>query len=72
MTTSTQSDLMTTMEVSKEFGIPAGTLRYFRSSGLGPQSFRLAGRVRYRRSQVLAWIAEQEQRTLRGGVPQHA
>jgi DNA-binding transcriptional MerR regulator len=63
-----ESDLMTTNDVETEFGIPAGTLRYYRSSGAGPASFRLAGRVRYRRSEVLMWIAEQEQATRRGGV----
>ena len=59
---------MTTGDVSHETGIPVGTLRYYRSNGTGPASFRLAGRVRYRRTEVLAWIAEQEQATRRGGV----
>jgi hypothetical protein len=72
MTTTAETELMTTKDVEMEFGIPAGTLRYFRSNGVGPQSFRLAGRVRYRRSHVLAWIAEQERATRRGGVPHHA
>lgn len=61
-------ELMTTKDVEGEFGIPEGTLRYFRSTGVGPASFRLAGRVRYRREDVLAWIAEQERSTRRGGV----
>jgi DNA-binding transcriptional MerR regulator len=65
--TTTEADLLTTRQVSSELGIPVGTLRYYRSTGTGPVSFRLAGRVRYRRSQVLAWIAEQEQATRRGG-----
>lgn len=59
---------MTTADVSHETGIPVGTLRYYRSNGTGPASFRLAGRVRYRRAAVLAWIAEQEQTTSRGGL----
>ena len=63
---------MSTRDVENEFGIPEGTLCYYRSAGVGPDSFRLAGRVRYRRSQILAWIAEQEKATRRGGVPQHA
>ncbi len=62
-----RSEFMTTKDVEKEFGIPEGTLRYYRSAGVGPASFRLAGRVRYRRSQVLAWVAQQEQATRRGG-----
>jgi len=59
-------ELMTTKQVESEFGIPEGTLRYFRSTGVGPPSFRLAGRVRYRRADVLAWVAEQERNTRRG------
>lgn len=65
---STEPDLMTTADVSRETKIPVGTLRYYRSNGTGPASFRLAGRVRYRRADVLAWVAEQERVTRRGGV----
>ena len=67
MLKSAKSDLMTTNEVETEFGIPAGTLRYYRSCDVGPASFRLAGRVRYRRADVLAWITQQESTTRRGG-----
>jgi DNA-binding transcriptional MerR regulator len=63
---------MTTADVSYETGIPVGTLRYYRSNGTGPASFRLAGRVRYRRAEVLAWIAQQERATTRGEVLHHA
>jgi DNA-binding transcriptional MerR regulator len=59
---------MTTPEVSKEFKIPVGTLRYYRSAGSGPASFRLAGRVRYRRADVVAWVAQQQKATRRGGI----
>nr|WP_231993904.1 helix-turn-helix domain-containing protein [Mycobacterium sp. 852002-50816_SCH5313054-b] len=57
---------MSTKDVETEFGIPEGTLRYYRSAGVGPTSFRLAGRVRYWREDVLAWIARQESATKRG------
>lgn len=66
MSTKSEVALMTTAEVSEELGIPVGTLRYYRSSGCGPASFRLAGRVRYRRSEVAAWVIEQERTTRRG------
>jgi DNA-binding transcriptional MerR regulator len=59
---------MTTKDVENEYGIPEGTLRYYRSTGVGPASFRLGGRVRYRRCDVLSWIAEQERTTRRGGA----
>jgi len=62
------SVVMTTPEVSTEFKIPVGTLRYYRSAGSGPASFRLAGRVRYRRADVVAWVAQQEKATRRGGI----
>lgn len=65
----TTDEVMTTDDVSSELKIPVGTLRYYRSCGSGPPSFRLGGRVRYRRSAVLAWIAEQEVATTRGSVP---
>lgn len=64
----TELELMTTDDVANVTGIPVGTLRYFRSTGKGPASFRLAGRVRYRRSEVLAWITDQERATRRGGA----
>ena len=62
------SVVMTTPEVSTEFKIPVGTRRYYRSAGSGPASFRLAGRVRYRRADVVAWVAQQEKATRRGGI----
>ena len=70
MTTATTPvrELMTTKDIENEYGIPEGTLRYYRSTGVGPASFRLGGRVRYRRAEVLSWIAEQERATRRGGV----
>jgi DNA-binding transcriptional MerR regulator len=65
-TTTMERELMTTAEVAAELGIPVGTLRYYRSRGAGPASFRLAGRVRYRRCEVDAWVADQERSTRRG------
>lgn len=60
-------EIMTPPQVSEETGIPEGTLRYYRHAGVGPASFRLRGRVRYRRSEVVAWIAQEEASTRRGG-----
>lgn len=68
MADSKKREIMTVKEVEEETGIPEGTLRYYRSIGVGPASFRLGGRVRYRRSDVLAWIAEEEAATRRGGA----
>lgn len=66
MTATAEVGLMTTEEVSNELGIPVGTLRYYRSCGCGPVSFRLAGRVRYRRAEVMAWVEDQERNSRRG------
>lgn len=63
-------ELLHTKQVEQEYGINAGTLRFWRSCGdRGPASFTLGrnGRVVYRRSEVERWLAEQEQATRRGG-----
>ncbi|WP_367593363.1 helix-turn-helix transcriptional regulator [Mycobacterium colombiense] len=66
MLTASDVVLMSTTEVSAELGIPVGTLRYYRSSGRGPASFRLGGRIRYRRADVMAWVDDQERNSRRG------
>jgi predicted DNA-binding transcriptional regulator AlpA len=60
---------LTTKEVAALYGLPEGTLRYYRQTGTGPASFKLGGRrVVYRRSEVDRWVAEQEASSGRGGV----
>lgn len=49
-------------------GIPAGTWRYWASTGQGPANFTLGRRRVWRKSVVLAWIAEQEHATSSGGA----
>lgn len=50
-------------------GIPEATWRWWAHIGFGPESFKLSPRRRvWRRSTVLAWIAEREQLTRRGGT----
>lgn len=44
----------------QETGIPAATWRYWAHIGRGPKSFKLGRRRVWRKSVVLAWIAEQE------------
>ena len=63
-------DLLTTKQVAQEYGINAGTLRFWRSTNQGPASFSLGkrGRVVYRRSEIERWIAAQEKATKRGGI----
>ncbi|WP_243657399.1 AlpA family transcriptional regulator [Parafrankia sp. BMG5.11] len=61
--------LLTTRDVSGLLAVHEGTLRSWRSRGVGPQWFSLGVKVvRYRRSVVLAWLEEQEQATGTGAA----
>lgn len=60
--------ILTVTQVAEETGIPAGTLRYWRHAGTGPESFKLGRRVVYKRSAIDAWIAAQQLATTRGGA----
>ncbi|OBA57870.1 helix-turn-helix transcriptional regulator [Gordonia sp. 852002-10350_SCH5691597] len=63
------TDLLTTAQVSNEYGISQNTLRWWRSIGDGPASFTLGRRkIVYRRAAIDEWIARQEQTTSRGGA----
>jgi len=55
---------MTTDEVAERVNVPVSTLRYWRFMGQGPKSFTLGQRaVRYRASDVDAWLESQYQST---------
>jgi predicted DNA-binding transcriptional regulator AlpA len=55
-------------EVSEATGIPEGTLRYFRSVGKGPRSFKLGRAVVYDEADVIAWIEEQREASQQGSA----
>jgi predicted DNA-binding transcriptional regulator AlpA len=61
------SEIPDVPEVSRFTGIPEPTLRWYRSKGKGPRSFRVGRRIRYRKADVLAWLDEQERATAKGG-----
>lgn len=61
-------DLLTVDELAEELRVPAGTFRSWRAQRKGPKSFKIGRRVVYRRSEVEAWLAAQEQATARGGA----
>lgn len=64
---------LTPVEVSELTGIPVGTLAQWRHNGIGPRSWKLAGRVRYDVADVNAWLDTQRAATARGGnQPQEA
>jgi excisionase family DNA binding protein len=51
------TDWMTLAEVADAYGIPTQTLYWYRQRSIGPPSYRAGRRVRYRRSEVEAWLA---------------
>jgi predicted DNA-binding transcriptional regulator AlpA len=53
------SEILFGEEVAELTRIPIATLRFYRSAGKGPRSFKLGNRVVYKRSDVEAWIQEQ-------------
>ncbi|MFN6549099.1 helix-turn-helix transcriptional regulator [Mycolicibacterium septicum] len=46
-------EILSSKQVSELIGVPVGTLRYWRSSDIGPASFTLGRRIVYRRDEVL-------------------
>lgn len=61
-------ELLGVAAVAKLTGVSPGTLRYWRSIGAGPASYKLGGRrVVYERAELDRWLAEQKAATLRGG-----
>lgn len=52
-------DLLTIAEVSAILRTPVATLRYWRTLGIGPHSFKIGRRVFYRAGDVYAWLDAQ-------------
>jgi predicted DNA-binding transcriptional regulator AlpA len=50
--------LLTDKDLQQETGIPAWTLRKWRSQRKGPPFIRLGRRTRYARTDVERWLAE--------------
>jgi hypothetical protein len=76
-----EHDYLFVDEVSALTRIPVDTLRYWRmlrqqrlrrgeaiGTDLGPPSLKMGGRVKYRKSDLDAWIREQEQAQPAGDV----
>jgi predicted DNA-binding transcriptional regulator AlpA len=63
-----ESILVGYAEVSELTGIPVYTLKDYRAKGdKGPRSAVIAGKVKYKRADVLAWIDEQFENSGKGG-----
>jgi excisionase family DNA binding protein len=54
--------LMTIADLSAMLGVPIDTLYGWRHRGEGPKGYRVGRHVRYRRSNVEAWLEEQADR----------
>ncbi|MDE0571814.1 helix-turn-helix domain-containing protein [Demequina sp. B12] len=60
--------LLDVHEVADLLGVPVATLYVWRTRGQGPRGFRLGRHLRYRPSDVDAWIDFQRAADLKGGV----
>jgi excisionase family DNA binding protein len=54
--------LLTVAEVARWLGVAEGTLRYWRHVRRGPPSLTVGAAVRYRPSEVEAWLEQQRGR----------
>ena len=63
-------ELVSAVDLEKLTGTRASTWRYWASIGTGPASFKLGRRRVWKKSLVLAWLAEQETATVPDGVQQ--
>lgn len=68
-TSSAREPLGSQPEVAEYLGIPERTLEHWRQADVGPRYFSVRRHVRYRWSDVDAWLASQPQG---GGVRQDA
>lgn len=56
------SELWTIEEVANYLGVPKQTVYCWRTTGYGPQGFRVGKHLRWRAATVIAWTLEMEQR----------
>lgn len=52
-------DLLEPEEVSRILVIPLATLYQWKTRGVGPPVFKVGRHLRYRRSELVAWLEEQ-------------
>lgn len=60
--------VLTMREVERTYGVPVGTLKYWRHHDRGPQSFLRGGKVVYKVSVLAAYFEREQAATTRGGV----
>lgn len=59
--------ILSTRATAELLDVPEGTLRHWRYMDRGPKSFRVGKHVKYRQSDVEAWLDQQVGATARGG-----
>lgn len=59
---------MTLKQAADYLNIPENTLRWYRTIGTGPASYRLGGRVFYDRTDLDEWADAGKLATVRGGM----
>jgi prophage regulatory protein len=62
-TTDDDDQLLTTEDLERLTGTKPSTWRYWAMTNQGPASFKIGRRRVWRRSVVMAWLAEQERAT---------
>jgi excisionase family DNA binding protein len=61
--------LLTPAELGDYLGVPLGTLANWRYQGRGPAYVRFGRHVRYRATDIAAWVDEQQPRRRAGRSP---
>lgn len=61
----THSDFMTIDGLAEMLKVNTDTVYQWRARKMGPPSVKIGATVRYRRSTVLAWLADQENASTR-------
>ena len=64
----TDKNILFAVDLEEMSGIPQSTWRYWAHTGQGPDSFKLGRRRVWRKSEVLAWIDDQQAATGTGGA----
>ncbi len=60
--------MLSITEAAAFLRVPVATMRYWRYCGDGPFSFRLGRHVRYWRTELILWLADQGRRPDGGGA----
>jgi excisionase family DNA binding protein len=61
-------ELLSAPELAEYVGVPLSTIYHWRSRGRGPHGFRVGKQVRFRASDVAAWLEDLERREAPGGA----